>query len=209
MTQDAAGTTGPARITDHELVALVDLRPTPQGRRALEAVGVADLLTDAAAVRAGHATLLVRDLAVVEGESIVAQGLAASVGTMLTTADDVLLLVLTRDDVFGRTVLVDAPVGGFLLDLTSYGVHAAQPLHLDTDLLTLVRDIIADLAGGAGPGLPFTVEVTRFPIDGTPRTASLVIADADAPSPDAWAAARRVLGRSDAEAASNMRRAAD
>ena len=66
MTQDAAGTTGPARITDHELVALVDLRPTPQGRRALEAVGVADLLTDAAAVRAGHATLLVRDLAVVE-----------------------------------------------------------------------------------------------------------------------------------------------
>jgi hypothetical protein len=219
MNQDAAGPAGPAGITDHELVALVEMQPTPQGRRALDALGLADLFTDAAAVRAGYATLLVRGLAVVEDETIVAQGLAASLGTMLTTADDILLLVLTKDAAtFGRTLLVDAAVGGFLLDMTAFGVHAAQPLHLDTDLLGLVRDIVADMAGGAGPGTPFTVEVTRFPVDADARTAVVEIESPDAWRPGdaastdhrtAWVEVRRVLGRSDSEAAANPRRAVE
>jgi len=212
---DAAGAAG---LTDYELAALVDLNPTPQGLRALEAIGVAGLLDDAGAVRAGVASLLVRDLAEAEGDRIVVGGFAGGVGTMLTTADDLLVLVISRAGrVEGRTVLVDAPVGSFLLDMTRYGAHVVQPLSLDTDLMTLVHDVIAELAAG-GEELPFDVALSRFPLDADARTAALTVAGPDAwhahgtnarTAHLAWSEIRFALGPSDAEAVSVPRRALD
>ncbi len=194
-------------LTDYELVALVDLNPTPQGLRALEAIGVAGLLADPGAVRAGVASLLVRDLADADEDRLLVHGFAGDVGTMLTSASDLLLLVLSRDGrVDGRTVLVDAPAGGLLLDMTRYGAHVVQPLRPGTDLLTLVRDVIAEFAADEG-ALPFEVALTRFPLDAAERTAGVTVTGPEfAP---AWSQARNALGLSDAEAAAAPRRALD
>ena len=72
---------GPVGITDHELAALVDMNLTPAGRRALQAIGIAELLDDERQLRAGQATLLVRDIAGLDADEIVAQGFAAAIGT--------------------------------------------------------------------------------------------------------------------------------
>lgn len=218
MSEDTPGADS-VGVTDYELAALAALHDTAPGRRALEAIGIAHLVDDPEAVRAGFAGLMVRDLAGLDAEQhIVADGPAAAIGTMLTNADDILLLMLTRDGLaFGRSVLVDAKIGGFLLDMTAFGVHAAQPLHLDTDLVGLVYQVLCDLADGHGPGVPFDATVSRFPVGGDVRTASVVVetelrwrlSDADelVDAPVAWASVREILGRSDSELASNARRA--
>lgn len=210
--------TGRAGLTDYELVALVDLNPTPEGLRALDAIGVSGLLDDPGAVRAGVASLLVRDLAEAEGDRIMVGGFAGAIGTMLATADDLLLLVITRDgEVAGRTVLVDAPVGGFLLDMTNYGAHVVQPLRPDADLLSLVRDVIGELAAGEEE-FPFEVALSRFPLDGDPRDAGLTISSPDAwhahgtnarSAHLAWSEVHFALGASDAEAVGVPRRVWD
>ena len=204
-------------ITDYELVALVDMDVTPQGRRVLGAVGVSDLLDDPTAVRAGYASLLVRGVAGLDDDGIVAQGPGAAIGTMVASADDILLLILSQDGLeFARSVLVDASVGSFLLDQTDYGVHAAQPLEQYTDLLALVHDIIDNMADGHGPEGPFDAAITRPPVDGPDRTVVLHVAsrtdwrtegsDAEGEAA-AWRAAVRALGRSDAELSSGARHA--
>nr|NLI49439.1 hypothetical protein [Propionibacterium sp.] len=218
MSEQGGEASGPAGLTDYELAALVDLNPTPQGLRALEAIGVAGLLDDPGALRAGVASLLVRGLAEAEDDRLLVGGFAGAVGTMLATADDLLLLVVTRaGEVAGRTVLVDAPAGGFLLDMTSLGAHVVQPLGLDTDLADLVRAVIAEFAEDAA-GLPFDVTLSRFHLDGDVRTAGLTVAGPHAwhahgtnarTAPLAWSEVLLQLGPSDAEAASTPRRAVD
>ena len=218
MSEEATEASGPAGLTDDELAALVDLNPAPRGRRALAAIGVADVLEDPGAVRAGVASLLVRRMAEAEDDRLLVGGFAGAVGTMLATADDLLLLVVTRaGEVAGRTVLVDAPVGGFLLDMTTFGAHVVQPLHRETDLVDLVRAVIEEFAADAD-GLPFDVALSRFPLDGDVRTGVLTVE-----GPDAWHAhgtnARTAhlawsevlfrLGPSDAETLSTPRRAVD
>ena len=216
MSEEDAGTSA-VGITDYELAALVDMNTTPQGRRVLEAVGIDALLEEPTALRAGYATLLVREIAGLDDAGIVADGFGAAIGTMVSSADDILRVVLTHDgDVFGRSVLVDADAGSFLLDMTTYGVHAAQPLRRDADLIELVADVIATMAEEDGPGLPFDVEVTRFPLEAEPRHAELTIEDADSwrlADADAarraatWERVREILGVSDGEAARMPRRA--
>lgn len=212
MSEPGGGAVG---VTDYELAALADLDPTPQARRALEAIGIDGLLDDPTAVRAGYASLLVRDVAGLAGSEIVAQGFAGALATMLSEADDILLMVATAADggVLARSVLVDAPVGAFLLDMTSYGVHAAQPL-ADVSLLDLVHDVIANLA--EDQALPLDVAVTRFPVDAPARPAAVRVVEpglwsaAGEPAvsdAQAWASACSLLGRSDAESSAGARRA--
>jgi len=209
---------GPVGITDHELAALVDMNLTPAGRRALQAIGIAELLDDERQLRAGQATLLVRDIAGLDADEIVAQGFAAAIGTMLTTAHDIVRLTVgSPEHPAGRTLLVASEVGAFLLDLTALGVHAAQPFDTDADLLDIVRDVLDGLSGDAGEHGPLTAEVVRFPVAGADRAASLLLhgpdawalsgADATA-ADDAWDAALDLLGLSDHEAAHAPRRAA-
>ena len=209
---------GPVGITDHELVALVDMSPTPSGRRALQALGLEALLEDERQVRAGQATLLVRDVAGLDGDDIVAQGFAAAIGTMLTTAHDIVRLsVGSAEHPAGRTLLVASDVGAFLLDLTALGVHAAQPFDTESDLLDIVRDVLDGLARDAADGHPLTAEVARFPVAGADRVATLAlrgpdlwaVADAEATTAEeAWDAVLDVLALSDHEAAHAPRRAA-
>ena len=216
MAEEAAGNSA-IGITDHELAALVDMNTTPQGRRVLEAIGIDGLLGEPTALRAGYATLLVREIAGLDDKGIVADGFGAAVSTMVSTAGDILRVVLSRDaEVFGRSVMVDAEVGAFLLDMTSYGVHAAQPLRRDADLVDLVADVIASMASDDGPGLPLSVEVTRFPVGSDAREARLTVEDAEtwhlagadaAPRAETWERASDALGLSDREVARQPRRA--
>lgn len=196
---------GAIGVTDYELAALICGNDTASGRRVAEAVGIAELIDDPTAQRAGLTSLLVRDLAGLDEGLIVAEGAATAIGTIVSTADDILRLVLRHDDTpVGRTILVDAAQGCFLLDMTAYGVHAAQPLRLDTDLFALVRDIIANVASDHADELPFDVTVSRFPVGGEVREAFLVVTgDIE---PDVWSGVQAALGKSDAEAGSLARR---
>ena len=69
MDEEVADAVG---ITDYELVALIDMDATPEGTRVLEALGLADLLSNDTAVRAGYASLLVRGMADADDEGIAA-----------------------------------------------------------------------------------------------------------------------------------------
>lgn len=216
MSEEAVDVVGPVGMTDYELVALVDMDETPQARRALEAMGLADLLGEPTAVRAGYCSLLVRDIAGLDDRGIVARGAGAAIGEMMAAADDILLLELTRDGVeFGRSVLVDAAIGSFLLDQTDLGVHAAQPLEPSVDPLTLLREVLEEFVAAEDPDGPFEAAITRFPVDGEPRPVLLRIESSTdwravglpAGAPDGWDGAQWRLGLSDAEAASGARRA--
>lgn len=183
MDEEVADAVG---ITDYELVALIDMDATPEGTRVLEALGLADLLSNDTAVRAGYASLLVRGMADADDEGIAAGAEAAAIGEMMATADDIIVLELRHDEVeFGRSVLVDAEVGSFLLDQTDSGVNVAQPLEPSTDLLDLVREILDEMAGGGpagpGPGGPFDAVITRFPVQGEARSVRLRV-----DSPGSW-----------------------
>ncbi len=217
MTEESPTAGGAAGITDHELAALADLEPTLQAHRVLRAIGIERLLESRTALRAGYSTLLVRDIAGLDGHEIVAQGFGAAMSTIMVTAEDILRLVVTRDiRSVARTVLVKAELGSFLLDMTGFGVHAAQPLHGSTDLLELVAGIIEELACGACAELPTDVEVARFPVEGDVRAVSFVIESPDSwrlPNSDAesrasvWEKVVAGLGASDGEAARAPRRA--
>lgn len=154
---------GPVGITDHELVALVDMGPTDGGRRALDAIGILPMLDDEPSLRAGYATLLVRDLAGIEGELIVAQHFANAVAAIMGECTEVVRLVITKDsEPAVRTVFITAPEGAFLLDMTEFGVHAAQPLEPGQDILALIFDVVSGMASSEAIPLPFVVEVAEI-----------------------------------------------
>lgn len=155
-------------ITDHELVALADMNPTPIGRRFLEALGLAEFEGDERVIRAGQATLLVREVAGITGDSIVAQAFAEAIATMVTGANQVVALTLSAPAMLtSRSIMIDGPSGGLLLDLTAFGVHAAQPLGPGVTSLGLVRDILDNL----GDDLPLEAEMVVYRGEDEPRTA--------------------------------------
>lgn len=163
---------GPVGITDHELVALVDMGPTDGGRRALDAIGILPMLDDEPSLRAGYATLLVRDLAGIEGELIVAQHFANAVAAIMGECTEVVRLVITKDsEPAVRTVFITASEGAFLLDMTEFGVHAAQPLEPGQDILALIFDVVSGMASSEAIPLPFVVEVAKFTEAGTRKVA--------------------------------------
>jgi hypothetical protein len=174
--QSAAPPAGPIGITDHELVALVDMTDTPEGRRSLEAIGILPMLGDEASLRAGYATLMVRDLARLEGELMAVRSFAQAIAAMMSGASDVLRLVLTRDgQTRSRAALIESEAGCFLLDMSMFGVHAAQPLASGVDLFDLIRDIVTGLVEGRGMPLPVDLVVTRFPASGGVRTVTATV----------------------------------
>lgn len=217
MTEQSMG--APVGMTDHELAALIDMEPetTPQAQKALVAMGIAGLLKSKTALRAGYSTLLVRGHAGLDGQGIIAQGVGAAIATMLSTADDILRLVITKDvRSIARTLLVEAEAGAFLLDMTSLGVHAAQPLNRETALPDLVANIVEEFALELQEDLPLDVEIARFPAEGEVRTAAFVIETPDAwrwpntpaaPPASVWAKVSDALGESDGELGRTPRRA--
>ena len=164
---------GAVGITDHELVALVDMGVTDAGRRSLDAIGILPMLADEPSLRAGYATLLVRDLAVLDEALIVAQRFANAIAGMMATAGDVVRLLITKDgEPAARTVFVSSPDGAFVLDMTVFGVHAAQPLAAGQDILALILEVVSGMTANDAIPLPFSFEVARFAAAGT-RAVSL------------------------------------
>lgn len=197
---------GPVGITDHELVALVDMGTTDAGRRSLDAVGILPMLEDEPSLRAGYATLLVRDLAGLDKEMIVAQHFANAVAAIMGEAEDVVRLVVTKDgESVARTVFISAAEGGFLLDMTMFGVHAAQPLAPGQNILDLIFEVVSGMAENEAVSLPFTVELARYTAAGT-RSVALTTgergwsmkagagAPVSGPPQTVWATARTLLG---------------
>lgn len=185
---------GPVGITDHELVALVDMTDTPQGRRSLEAIGILPMLSDEASLRAGYATLMVRDLACLEGELLAVRSFAQAIAAMMGAATDVLRLVLTKDgQTRSRAALIESEAGCFLLDMSMFGVHAAQPLASGVDLFDLIRDIVTGLVEDRGLPLPADLEVIRFPGSGRVRTVT-----ASVESVSSWRVKGEALAAEDA-----------
>lgn len=173
---------GPVGITDHELAALVDMSNTPAGRMALDAVGVLPMLEDEPSLRAGYSTLLVRDLAGIDGEMIVAQDVALAIAAMMTTATDAVRLVIGHDgDTAARTVFFTAPEGSFLLDMTVFGVHAAHALAPGQDILTLVWDVVGGMVQEGELPMPFEVSVTRLLPSGQETSVEMEVV-----APDSW-----------------------
>jgi hypothetical protein len=171
MTQTANVDT--LRLTDHELLALLAMNPTPAAERSRELFRLAGVNHQDVLEQAGITTLLVRGLAEVAGEDIVPVDKGAIVAAVVSTADEWLEMALVTPTSDHVLFIAGSEQGAVLLNLSRYGVHEVQPVDSRSGMLSLGVAIAKQYLVDGPDGLPAAAMIKHHRTGGKPLVANL------------------------------------
>lgn len=161
------------RLTDHELLALLAMNPTPAAARSKELFRLAGVNHQDVLEQAGITTLLVRGLAEVAGEDIVPVDRGAIVAAVVSTADEWLEMALVTPSSDHVLFIAGSEQGAVLLNLSRYGVHEVQPVDSRAGMLSLGVAIARQYLVDGPDGLPAAAMIKHHRADGEPLVANL------------------------------------
>lgn len=150
------------RMTDHELLALLSMTPGDSASTALELFRLESHLGNELLLNAGLTTLLVRELAQMQGEKIVPMDKCAIVGSVLSQAQEWLEISLTTPTNQHVLFTAGSNVGAVLLSLSPFGVHEIQPIESGPAMLALGLHLCHEYLAEAAEGLPATAVIRRL-----------------------------------------------
>lgn len=161
------------RLTDHELLALLAMRPTSGAEKTRELFRLAGVRDKDVLEQAGITTLLVRGLAEVDGEDIVPIDRGAIVAAVVSSADEWLEMALVTPNSDHVLFTAGSEQGAVLLNLSRYGVHEVQPVDSSGGMLSLGIQIARHYLVDGPDGLPAAAMIKHHRADGTPLVAHL------------------------------------
>lgn len=168
----------PLLLTEHEILALLSLNDTESARRSRTVMHLPEVEDESDYMRAGITTLLVREHATVEEDNIAAQGVALSVASVLTTAEEWLEIGIVTNEHSHVYFAVASAAGNMLANMNRLGVHELLPLDPGAELLDIGLGIARNALTDEGTAKPVAVNITHHGLEADSRSAS-VLADAD------------------------------
>lgn len=137
------------RVTSHEVLALLSFSPGPSAEMSRKVLVLADLPEDSDLVRAGLATLHVRDMAEADGEGIHLRDGALVLSVILSTATE--WFEATR---YGATsslpaYVVSSPHGKAAIFLRPLSQYLCLPLRAGMDIMDFLEQTVNGLAAEA------------------------------------------------------------
>lgn len=199
---NAAQAPAPLPLTEHEFAALTTLAPGDPGPTSARLVGADDTRDNAALVQAGYATLLVRGLGEVSGETFTATGKGEVVAAIVNQATDWLRVHYADGEGQGITCIVRAPLASLFIEFTPNALLNVTPVDASLDVLRMAGNFLGAFGGEPVLEAPFRVELTRLAAGGADRGARIEVVepglwrfeDADLAPDEAWAQAVAALG---------------
>jgi hypothetical protein len=161
------------RLTDHELLALLAMRPTRGAEKTRELFRLSGVADKDVLEQAGITTLLVRGLAEVDGDDIVPVDRGAIVAAVVSSADEWLEMALVTPSTDHVLFTAGSDQGSVLLNLSRYGVHEVQPIDSRSGMLPLGIEIARHYLVDGPDGLPAAAMIKHHRADGKPVTAHL------------------------------------
>ncbi len=168
----------PLLLTEHEILALLTLHNTEAARRSRKVLHLPEAGDDSDYIRAGITTLLVRNHATADGDSVTAQGAAHSAVAVLTTADEWLEVGIVTNEHSHIYFGAASDAGGVLASMNHLGVHELLPLAPQAGLLEVAIGIARNALTDERTGPPVAINITHHGFERDSRAAS-VLADAD------------------------------
>ncbi len=165
-------------MTDHELLALLSMTPTESAATTLGLLRLDQHSGNELLHNAGVTTLMVRGLAVPQGEMIVPVENAAIVGSVISQAQEWLEITLATPTLHHALFAVGSNVGAVLLSITPFGVHDVQPIESGPAMLELGLHLCNEYLTAGAEGLPATVGVRRLRVDAETVEATLTAVEA-------------------------------
>ncbi|WP_231728467.1 hypothetical protein [Arthrobacter sp. EPSL27] len=165
----------PLRLTDHELLALLAVNPTPSAETTRTVFRLSPVADNELLEQAGITTLLVRGLAEVSGDDIVPVDKGAIVAAVVSTADEWLELALVTPQTDHVLFTAGSKDGALLLNLNRYGVHEVQPVDPGAGMLQLGLQIARHYLETGAEGYPAAAMIKHHRLSGPPLTAHLKV----------------------------------
>lgn len=164
----------PVGMTEHEIVALLSLNPTPAAAKTLETIGLVELAQVPQIARAGVQTLIVRGFAEYADDQITAIDKGQVIAAVLTTADQWYVLSAECPSIRSLIMLVQGPAGRMLIGLNPSGVHGFRPLDPAVPMGDAIRQFVAGFDSSEF-AKPVSVSLNHlwFSADSQPKEASV------------------------------------
>lgn len=154
-------------VTTFELVALLALAPSPASTQSAASLRLPDPAGDPVAKRAGLASLVVRDLATIDGGEIHTQGQAGAVAGVLTTATHWVEIGVVRRTSTDAAVLFGVAQGALMITPRGFDVWDVLAITAGTDLITAAIDLAARGIDVTPQGEPVAVTIKTTTPDGS------------------------------------------
>lgn len=165
----------PLRLTDHELLALLAINPTPSADITRDVFRLSPVAGNELLEQAGITTLLVRGLAEVSGDDIVPVEKGAIVAAVVSTAEEWLEVALVTPETDHVLFTAGSKEGALLLNLSRYGVHEVQPVDPGAGMLQLGLQIARHYLESGVEGYPAAAMIKHYRLSGAPLTAHLKV----------------------------------
>lgn len=167
----------PLRLTDHELLALLAMNPSPSSAATMELLRLAPFAENELLGNAGITTLLVRGLAEFRGagndQQIVPLGRAAIAAAVLSRAEAWLEITLATSGAEHVLFTAASPTAALLLGIHGFGIHDLQPVDPDAGMLALGITAGREYLQSGAEGLPASVTIRHHRLSREPLTARL------------------------------------
>lgn len=164
----------PLLLTEHEILALLMLNDTESAQRSRKVLHMPEVDDESDYMRAGITTLLVRGHATVEDDNISAEGVARSVASVLTTADEWLEIGIVTNEHSHIYFAAASSAGNVLANMNRLGVHELLPLDPKTGLLDVGLGIARNALTDESTEKPVAVNITHHGLGQEALTASLL-----------------------------------
>lgn len=161
-------------LTEHEILALLSFNDTEPSSYTRDVLRLADVRAEDVLVRAGLSTLLVRNLAVVQGPDLVLAGPTEQIAGIMATAGGWLEIAVTTDGTSYVLFGVQSAAGAFMMSVGTRGVHQFNPLPADKPILSFALDIATHYLGNSSADSLLSVRAKHHGFGVTPRTATLL-----------------------------------
>ena len=161
-------------LTEHEILALLafnDTEPAAYTRDVLRLSGAEQRET---LVRAGLATLLVREQAALQGENLVLQGAVQQIAGIMATAGGWLEVAVTTAQTSYMLFAVQSTGGSFIMSAGTHGVHSFDPMPQDKPILLFALDIAKHYLEATDPGSKVSVRAKHHGLGTETRVATLL-----------------------------------
>lgn len=167
-----SGTT--VSLTEHEILALLAFNDTESAACTRDVLRLSAAEQRETLVRAGLATLLVRELAVLQEENIVLQGAVQQIAGIVATADAWLEVTVTTARTSYVLFAVRAAGGGLVMSVGTHGVHSFNPLPRDRPILSFALDIAKHYLESTDPASTLSVRGRHHGLGAEARVATLL-----------------------------------
>ncbi|WP_323959063.1 hypothetical protein GC088_10970 [Arthrobacter sp. JZ12] len=167
-------------LTEHEILALLAFNDTESCTITRDIFRLTPHADNADLQRAGLSTLLVRDLAELDGEDIRVKGPTGFLAAVMATAGEWLEIALITPSTNHVLFAVSSAGGAFVANVSGRATHRFTPLKNEAPILSFGLDAASHFLQGDNAARPAAAQIKHHGLGVEARTANLMVDESGA-----------------------------